>query len=399
MRIRQAKQTLLWMLLLIPFFKPVGPAWYGAFNALFQGWKLAAIVCLAVLFFATHREGFRFRVNEFFGLYLFWIIYILNCFRYGNSAGDILNNALTSFVLLNLIAYASMRPWREPFLRALSWIFVAYLLLQCASMVVIHSGHLLFEPIPGDYTYFLGTDNYSAFAVYPMLGVVLFCDARRRPAGTLSRKSWLLSLVVTMSFLYVRSMTAALAGMVLLLALFLRDYWGFWLKLLNIRTVLCVALAVFLPIHYGHIQLVFSSLLEGVLHKGVTLNSRTIIWENAVNLIKQKPLLGFGALSQKQIDNYVLFGTTHAHNLFLELLLRTGIVGTAGYLVFLAGFARTFPRRGLSRRPVSILLIFLIVQVVLFSMDFYATIQYFYCFMGVLYYGGAMEAAEKEVTP
>ena len=270
---------------------------------------------------------------------------------------------------------------------------MVYLLFQVLSIFIVRSGYILFEPSESDFCYFLGTDNYSAFSVYPMLGVVLLHQCLKSRDGKIKKSGWLITLAIVISFLYVSSMTAAAAGVILILFLCIQSNTKRLSKVFNIKNVIVMFIVLFLLIQYGKIQFLFSNLLENVLKKGITLNSRTVIWQNAVELIKQNPIIGYGLFSEVQIKNYILYGIDHAHNIFLELLLRTGIIGTVGYLWFLVGFIKK-NRKVIYKRPINIMLIVLLAQMILFFMDFYVTFQYFYCFMGILYYGYSF--AEKD---
>jgi len=66
--------------------------------------------------------------------------------------------------------------------------------------------------------------------------------------------------------------------------------------------------------------------------------NRTINWEAAINLIKEKPLLGYG-VGGYFIEGYSRLGdAVYPHNLFLELLSETGVIGTTiilGYVLIL----------------------------------------------------------------
>lgn len=381
--------------ILIPFFKPIGPSYYAWFNMLFQIWKVISIAIIFLCIFPGAFRQIKLKINGFWGLYLFWIIYILNCVRYGNSYSNILNNAITSIVLLGIIRYSVRQNWNYKLLKALSYIFAVYIIFQVISVIVVRSGYNIFEPMEGDFNYFLGTDNYSAFAIYPMLGIVLLYQCLSNKALKIRVSGWFLTLAVVVSYLYVRSMTAALAGVTLLAFMFLQNYRKDISKYINAKGTLVIILIAFILIHFGNIQLLFTNFIEDILHKDVTLTARSYIWDAAINLIKKRVILGHGALSEASIKDHALYGTTHAHNLYLELLLRTGVIGTIGYLWFMVGFVKS-NRRNLIKWPFNILVIFFAVQIILFMMDFYVTFQYFYCFMGILYFGYSFSTKREE---
>lgn len=73
----------------------------------------------------------------------------------------------------------------------------------------------------------------------------------------------------------------------------------------------------------------------------------------------------------------------HAHNLILELLLKTGVVGTISYFFYI-GFLYKYLRKVL-KTPGFILVITLIGYFVLSMMDDYPSTPYMmYCCLGLL---------------
>ena len=68
------------------------------------------------------------------------------------------------------------------------------------------------------------------------------------------------------------------------------------------------------------------------LGKDLTLSGRTLIWSHAFDMIAQRPLLGYGASSIWSgffgtIDTFANYRPPHSHNLYIETLLRFGLVG------------------------------------------------------------------------
>jgi len=73
----------------------------------------------------------------------------------------------------------------------------------------------------------------------------------------------------------------------------------------------------------------------------VTLRMRQQIWEQAINTIKEAPLLGHGLLSYGYLFGVIYHGNLvpHAHNILIDMLLNFGLVGT---LMFACYFARYY---------------------------------------------------------
>lgn len=84
------------------------------------------------------------------------------------------------------------------------------------------------------------------------------------------------------------------------------------------------------------------------IYKPINLNSpfenREVIWKHAINLIKEKPLLGYGAETNEIIFDRAFLKSgfplsnliiDRAHNLFLDITLWSGIVGLIFFCMFL----------------------------------------------------------------
>lgn len=368
--------TFLFILLLAPFIKPVLVDEYPALDALYFVWKLLSLVFLAIgllpEYFHHHP---RKMIIGLLGLLLFWVIYCINCFASGTAVISTLTAALSAMLCFLLVSYETRIGNGWILLRSMSLLFTALILAHAISVVVL--------PVAPQTVFLLGMDNYSAFFIYPMLSVILFYQSLR--FGRLRIHSWALILLVVFIYVYTASYTAAAAGLLFLACLFLYPSWRKLPKVRGIRWLVPLLLLLLVLIVEFEIQNLLSHFLNAT-SKGITLNSRTIIWDYALTLIAQKPLFGHGEFSAEQIAEYILYGTTHAHNLLLELVLRAGIIGAIGYVVYLCSFVSTFQGRRTNTRHNYLLLSSLLCQLILSFMDFYPSITVFYLFMAVLYF-------------
>lgn len=82
------------------------------------------------------------------------------------------------------------------------------------------------------------------------------------------------------------------------------------------------------------IQNVFSWLIEDVLHKNLTFTNRTIIWDQALQWIRKKPLFGYGVQDRGDIFYIYIYRTGRptvnawlsAHNQIIQTLYESGII-------------------------------------------------------------------------
>ena len=375
--------TLLFILLLAPFVRPVGLDHFPLVSKVMTLWKLLALVYLAAaliprLFSSKPRK----QPWQLIGLAVFWLVYLVGALRVGVDVVTVATSGVASILWILLIIYETRNGNGPVLLKAMSELFTFYILCHILSVFLVKAGLLWMGYVGESPVYLFGMDNYSAFFLYPMLSVVLYEKCLRH--GGFGIGGWLLLFGVVGIYLLTRSLTAAGAGVLMLPFLMIRRSWNKLPAIRGIRWAIW-AMAVILVLICGfQVQNLLASLLDS-MSKGVTLNSRTYIWEYALRLIRERPVFGHGSFTEHQLyTEHILYGTSHAHNLLLELLLRAGIVGTAGFLVFLFGFAPLGKQQKVPGAH-GVLLVGLVGQLVLFFMDHYPTILVFYIFMGVLY--------------
>ncbi len=87
---------------------------------------------------------------------------------------------------------------------------------------------------------------------------------------------------------------------------------------------------------------VFDQLQVGLLRlledseSGDVTNGRLVFWGVALNLFRQRPLLGIGWANYRTImQSFTGYNrAAHVHNIYIQLLCETGLVGTAFFLAF-----------------------------------------------------------------
>lgn len=381
------KSVLLYILFFIPFFKPVGLSIYGGINSIYLAWKLVSL-CVGIFIILNESNGtfITYKKDTWFrGLFLFFIVYFVNCFSASRNLVTIVSNILVILELIIILSITKSKLKRKNMADALNFVFSILLFLQIVSVFYIKAGHVIFEYLENDYTYLLGTDNYSAFATIPMLGAILFFEHKRKNLFSKAKKV-ILCLGLCASYVYTGSVTAAIMSVVTVFAYIITKYNKFLLKFFTIKKVAVFCVLVLFLIMAFDIQnhMLWLLRLVGKSAEATTLNSRTIIWENAFNIIKQNIIFGIGELSAEQVEGYALYGMGHAHNLILDLLLKSGIVGTISYLFFYFGFLSKYFRKALKSSGF-ILVITLTGYFVLSMMDDYPFMPYIYCCLGLLW--------------
>ena len=78
------------------------------------------------------------------------------------------------------------------------------------------------------------------------------------------------------------------------------------LKIFSVKKLLCGILLFVLLVVVFDIPKYFSFILVDILHKGISLSTRTYIWDATLQHIKERPILGFGSTTAEQVKSFFL---------------------------------------------------------------------------------------------
>ncbi len=177
----------------------------------------------------------------------------------------------------------------------------------------------LYDPLSPQ-LYRLGRVNYHQYAAAFVIGFVFLIARLYRSRNVVVRIALLLPCAFLAYLTVLSTSREATTGLILSILLFV--VWGFWRhrqsRLLTLVILgLCVAIASYL-VRFGPLLERFSA------DRMATLGERTLLWQESWQAFVGSPLWGQG---------FVVYNL--AHNLFLEALLTTGVVGFVFILMFL----------------------------------------------------------------
>lgn len=125
----------------------------------------------------------------------------------------------------------------------------------------------------------------------------------------------------------------------------------------------------------------FAWLVDGILHEGVTLNGRTVLWKETLKLMKGwHLLLGYGIAPSYIIRLNDFFSVEHPHNQYLQCLFNFGVFGLILYVyiwLYQIRLIRTIYNKKLRNIYIATLVSNIIISIV--SRNFlYSTAQIFF---------------------
>lgn len=187
--------------------------------------------------------------------------------------------------------------------------------------------------------YFLGIKN-QVTPLLIMASMLLFMDYSRKKN---LKKLLIFQVVILLNAILMESGTSMLCVVLMILGNMLQirralptSYNEGKKRSKGYRHILIFAILLSVGIVFFNVQNIFSWLIVGLLNKDLSLSGRTTTWKLAIDQFLTKPILGYGY-------GHMVTGHYYAHNLILELLVTTGIVGFVLYaMIALKTFKRYF---------------------------------------------------------
>ena len=143
----------------------------------------------------------------------------------------------------------------------------------------------------------------------------------------------LISMITYQVYYCFSANTVVVYTLLLIYLLFYKVIDGF--KVFSPKNYFYIFFIIFIGIVIFRVQDILSWLIVDILGKDLTFTGRTIIWNEIMEYIKIKPILGYGFETTDIIS--AKLGSrafTHAHNTLLDLMYKCGIV-LAGIFVYL----------------------------------------------------------------
>lgn len=371
-KIRITYRKLFILFMLLTYLKPYNAVLVPWINTTYQGLKVLLTLSLIVLFVVKRRRLSIFAIRGGIFLLIWGISMLYNTHSLGNAFQVILS-VVGIFMLIDYYEWSDTL--LRDFLNCIAVITKLYFVLNTVTVITQKP---LFGEIQVHYLrYFLGGDNYWAFILIPLCGLIFLNDIFTEKH--IRKSTWVFALMGFFDLTYQCSVAGMVAYGIYLIYMVFINYPAVR-KLFKIRNAVVVGIILVLIATQLDVNRVFGPLLN--LFGKTGFNSRETIWSLAINLIKKKWLIGYGYLTTDQINSYMLYGADHAHNIVLELLMDCGLVGTAAFAWWLYS-AVGIKKRLYKDRGIQILQGCMVAFLVCSIFDFYPHLIYMYLFISV----------------
>lgn len=300
-------------LLLFPFFKPemlvkqsLALAW------VFVIWKSFSVLFIGLLWLSWRRMS---KVTVLLSVY--YVLMLASSILSRMDAYNMLfltGNVIALGMCLDMCVEEDARA----ILRGLVWLLGALCLVNLVTVVLFMAQHR-----PSNY--FLGYDNSHSLFIIPLLGLGMVY-AHHAGWGVWRK---LAVLAVFSVSIYMTWSASAVVGVTVFLLLAAAYEMGFRLRVCNVAVYFAVFLALFFGIVVFRAQRVLAYVIEDILGKDLTFTGRTDLWDASIELIRQRPVLGYGLIPRDLMTELV--GSVNCHDLVFQVLADAGFVGLAVY--------------------------------------------------------------------
>lgn len=262
----------------------------------------------------------------------FFLLYIIDTVIMSNFSSETIQAVLAvapPFAVMGITEYYAKKNINQ-FLKVCLCFLVVLMCIDIISILLFPDGLYISDTYSQNW--FLGYKTARVRSTtMPAILIAALCE---RNNGIYNKKFYFVSILACIS----AGLSGAMGGLVsqivliFLLVILLNSQNNVLRKiifrLLDIRVLIIGILIVnFLIAFVGNVE-IFSGLIVNVLGKDITLAGRTKIWAASLNYFLSSPIIGHGFIFSNKYEIISgIVGGASPHNLFLSILVYTGILG------------------------------------------------------------------------
>lgn len=300
------------------------------------------MVVIAVLFLlqVRYKPNFFIVLTGFYQLYLILITYINH-----TNAADIhlIISNCKLFFFLCVIDYMLKKKQKDT-TNIIFYILLIFVALDFFSIIFFPNGLYNTSLVWNEWTttyeaqWIFGNKNNR---IYWYIMLIMTSWERYAVNGKSKFEPTVISAITILTMILVKSNTATIVAIIVGIGIFISIYKKKDL-LLNINTYILVGIcaAITLMILVGSASFL-RLIVEGIFNKNMTFSNRSAVWQQAILLIIQKPLFGWG-ITDSETATGLLGSLTfvNTHNQILNCLWQGGIFLFAIFLCIMLCTAR-----------------------------------------------------------
>lgn len=296
---------------------------YSTIDTLSNIFKVFVIAILFAWFFLFYQKVSYFMIALFF--FEIWRI-ICTIYNGGNFSSLFLT--LANAIALAVVVEMGLKTDPDALLDSITLVLGTYVLAHLATILIFPEGMYEFNTYTENYLF--GYRNNTIMLALPAIVFSMVRSLRLYNKITISAFVILAASITAV----IRAFSAtAVVGICLLSVFIILAIIKFMPKFLNIYTYIIVNVLYFFGVIIMRVQNAFAFLIVDVLGRDLTFTGRTFIWDKALDAFTKSPVFGVGEISNDASRD--LIGATHAHNYYLDLLYKNGIIGFLLFMIIL----------------------------------------------------------------
>lgn len=370
---KSIKLCLLYIFLLLPFFEM--PYLFIVSSTIGTVYKLHKIVSGLLIIFLTLKSRKYSKIINYIVLYL--LVLIISTMS-NNGDYQYLFTLVLGILTLSLITDYGLRNHTDYFLKAFELMLSFLIYMNFITIILNPNG--LYTAADTLYTenWLLGYRNSLILYVFPAL-LCSVINSYKQKEKLLPRTKIL--FLVSLASTILSGSSTLLVGLFLILIFMLFKNLFTKVNLLNTKTYIISYIVMFFGIIIFRVQNLFSFIIVNLLKRDLTFTGRIYIWDYVIEFIKSKPTLGYGV--ESTLIRYAktkYWRSFHAHNMFLEVLYKTGFIGLIIFIKIISLSSKELykTKNNLISKYISWLLF---TFMVLLLMEAYSFIYIFYIFV------------------
>lgn len=359
-------EYILYLFLIIPFFKiPYLVQIIPALDLVYKIWQIiAGIIIVYVLVINS-------KYSKVINSIIFYLLILL--FSSLINGINLLETILLSIQILFMcfIFDYGIRKNSQKFLGVLEVFLFVLIVINLATIILYPNG--MYVNADGYASnWFLGYKNSHILYILPMLMFSLLKNYSKNKKIDL--KNCVYIVISLISTILVKNSTA-IVGLSLICLLLLFKPFLEKIRILNLKNYFIIYIIVFLGIVIFRVHNVLEFLIVDILDKDLTFTGRTYIWDSVIEIIKDKPILGYGNCVYK-FSQYI--STTH--NTILDILFKTGLLGLVAYIIIIKNTIKNFGE-SLNNNLKYVFLVITIALTIMMLTEAYGLVYYIYFFV------------------
>ncbi len=332
------KRDIFYMMLFIPFFEPsyIGHN-ISPLHMLFRLAAYASIFIIGIIYLSSVINHIRKISRPVIFIVIYSCILLFSTILNGGLVSTVIIEGVTLISLFMLSDIILQRSVKE-YISVLYPIFYVLVVVNFITMLLYPDGMYKYV-MDGSYywasnnNWFLGYEN--ALIVF-LLPTLVYAYISNMIKGTrLTQFNCILITIICIYTPIVRWKASTIVCFFFFFLMCILSILKLAPNIFNAWTYLIFNVVMFLILVIIGVQGgILAFVVENVLRKGDTLGVRTVIWGKAIELISQKPVLGYGYEATRVITDKLKYDSTH--NQYLWILYRGGMAqfGAFAWIIY-----------------------------------------------------------------